>query len=476
MRSGGEGSSSGMKTTCFVLALGTSLSAQGFDLLFTTSQNERTLSGSGGTVLRDIHPNDIVGLPAFPCPQRAEKWSPRNAVMTMAGDEDGDASYWEPGILGGIDALLTARTGGTAMVNQRTVWYSPRVALGTAVSGAPGLRPGDIGRIVRQGALDGRVEYFIRMEAIDQALGLPTTTVIDVDAAAWSPNLGLFLSLDADIVCSPCGGPTLLRDGDVFCIPPGAYAMTAAGTIGATLPNSAVIVYTEAQMDAFVLAAGVADATGACVTQAIDVEALEIDFATPGTAIVPGCTGTAVIVPTLLFTTETLSGGAILTTAFGGQIHTSTCGAFGTSCGSGPTLGNQIGLLPPSAAVGIPSHVTALASTRIFEFAAETKVAQIPVLTAAQIDFNTPGAMAWVFLSFAPMGAAVVKTSATFPPGLLGFPDYFPVPNFMGTIPGGFATYTSPPIPFPCALVFQGLTITTAGTLELSTPTMVEVF
>jgi hypothetical protein len=459
------------------LACTTLLSAQGFDFLYTTSQNEQTLTGSGGTNLRLIHPNDVVGLPALPCPQRAEKWSPRQAYLTMAGDENGDASYWNPALFGSIDALLvTAFSSGAAMTNPRTVWFSPSNAMGTAVSGGLGLRPGDIGRIVRTTAGDGRVQYFIRQEMINQALGLPLTTPIDVDAAAFGPNQGLYLSLDSDITCTPCGGPVLLRDGDVFCIPPGAYTMTAAGTMSGVLANSAVVVYTEAMMDAFVASAAVANNVGMCVPAAIDTESLEIDWANPGTLAIPGCTGTVVFVPNFLFTTESLTGGAILTTAFGGQIHGSTCGLVGTPCGFGPTLGNQIGLLPPSASTGIPSYVNALASTRIFEFAAEAKLPQIPIGGVAQIDFNSPGFMTWVFLTFAPTGPAAVAPSASFLWGFLGFPDYYPVVNFMGTVPGGFATYTSPAIPWACDLVFQGVTITTAGTIEASTPTMVEVF
>jgi hypothetical protein len=447
-------------TACLFAPL---LSAQTGDLLYTTSQNEFTLGGSGGTVLRDLHPNDIVGMPAFPC------------FMTMAGDEDGDDSYFEPGIMGAIDALLTLPAAGTAAAaNARTIWYSPRTQLGTAVSGIPGLRPGDIGRIVRNTAGDGRVQYFIRRELINQALGLPVATPIDVDAAAFGPNHGLFLSLDTDIACSPCGGPTLLRDGDVFALPPGTFTFTGVSITG-VVANSALIVYTEAAMDLMVATATVANNTGACVPNAIDVESLEFDWTNPGTGFIPGCTGTVLPLPSLLFTTETTTGGAILTTAFGGQIAMGNCGPLGTVCGSGPTLGNQIGLLPPSAATGIPSFVNALAHSRVFTFTAESKVHQIPIGTAPQIDFNTPGLMCWVFLTFAPTGPAVVAPSSPFVWGTFGHPDYYNVPNFMNTIPGGFATYTGPVIPWACDLIFQGVTITSSGTIEASTPTMVEV-
>lgn len=457
-------------------AAGSTLLAQGADFIFTTSTTETTLSGSGGTVLQNIHPNDIVGLPAFPCPRLAEKWVPRNAFMTMAGDEDGDDSYWEPTLLGRINALLVTAGATGTIGNPRTVWYSPSVSMGTTVSGAPGLRTGDIGRIARTGAGDGQVQYFIRQEAINNALGLPLGTTIDVDAAAWSPNHGLFLSLADDIACNPCGGPVLLRDGDVFCIPPSAYTLTTMLTIGGTLPSSAVIVHTEAQMNLFVTNAQVTNRFGACVTTVIDTTALEIDWSASTTAVVPGCTGTAVIVPALLFSAESLTGGAILTTAGGGQIYNTTCGPMGTSCGLGPTMGWQIGLQPPSAAVGIPSYVNALASTRLFTYTAQSQVPQIPMWSPAAIDFNTPGISTWVFMTFAPTGPGVVAPSSPFTWGWLGYPDYYNVPNFMGIVPGGFATYLSPPIPFVCDLIFQGVTITSSGTIEASTPTMVEVF
>jgi hypothetical protein len=205
---------------------------------------------------------------------------------------------------------------------------------------------------------------------------------------------------------------------------------------------------------------------------------VEIDWSVPSTFIVPGCTGLVVVVPHLIFTTETLTGGAILTTVGGGQIHSAGCAPFGTSCGSGPTLGVQIGLRPPTAAQGIASHVTALCSSRVVRFVAEARVPVIPAFSAAQIDFAAPGALTWVFFAFAPSGPGVVAPSTNFPWGLLCYPDYYAVPNFMGTIGTGtgWGTYTSPPIPWPCDLVWYGVTISTFSTIEVSSPTMVEVF
>ncbi len=449
------------------------------DFLFSVSQPERTISGSGGTVLQGLNPNEIVGMHSSPCPSQAEKWLPRSCFQTMAGDEDGDNNYYEPSIMGSIDAMISVQAAGTSFSNQRTIWYSPSVALGTTVSGAPGLRPGDIGRIARTPAGDGRIEYFIRREQINTALGLPIGTAIDVDAAAFGNNYGLFLSLDTDIVVNLCGGPVLLRDGDVFVIAPMFYIMTTSQTIGGVAPNSAVVVHTEAQMDLMVANANVSNRFGVCIVNAVDTESLEIDWsATAAAFAVPTCTGVAIFVPHFLFTTETMTGGAILSTQAGGMIATTGCGLLGTPCGFGPTFGNQIGLLPPAAAFGIASYVNALAVQRIFDFEAETVVPVIPVGATAQIDFHSPGPLTWVFLTFAPGGVGAVPVSSPFPWSILGFPDMYAPLNYMGLIgtAGGFGSYVTPPIPFPCDLIFSGIAFTSSGGLEISTPTMVEVF
>ena len=470
-----------LHTAFFSALLAAGTAAQGLDILYTVSTPETTITGSGGTVLASIRPNDIVGLRATPCPVTAEKWAPRQAFEVMAGDEDGDDIYRRPNLFGAIDALVKVPDP-VAADNWRTLYYSPAAAMGTTVSGGPGLRPGDIGRVRRTGAGNGKVEHFIRAEDIQVALGLPPSpVVIDVDAACFGHNYGLFLSLDDDVLCNPCGGPTVMRDGDVFVLPPGSYTLTGNGTIAGTLPGSAVRIYTEANMDAMVANAQVTDRFGACVPNAVDVESLEIDWANPSAFAFPSCGG-VVFVPRFLFSTETLTGGAVLTTALGGSIYNSSCSPLGTSCGSGPTLGDQIGLKPISfttGMIGIASHVNALALTYIFEFAAEAATPQVPVGSTATIDFVTPpSAWVWVFMTFAANGPGAVPTSAPFPWSFLGFPEFYPTPNFMSLVPGGtgYATYTTPPIPWPVDLVFQGVTILPSlSSIELSTPTFVEV-
>ncbi|MCA8951117.1 MAG: hypothetical protein KDE27_16545 [Planctomycetes bacterium] len=465
-------------TVLFASALLTGVAAaQGPDFLFTVSQAEQTLTGSGGTVLQNLYPNDIVGFAAMPCPSRVEKWAPREAFEVMAGDENGNDVYQRINLFGAIDALLMVPSP-IAGSTFSTLYFSPAAPMGTAVSGSP-FRPGDIARIVRL-PTNGQVEYFIRAEQIQIALGLPPSPiVIDVDAACFGYNQGLYLSIDVDIACSPCGGPTVMRDGDIFCLPPWAYTTGSGGTIVATAPGSAIRVYTENQVNAMTANAQVKDRFGVCVTTIGDVEALDIDWLTPSSYTVSGCGG-VVNVPTLLFAGETLTGGAVLTTDLGGSIQNAPCWPLGTGCSSiGATLGDQLGLQPPSAVLGVASHVNALAgNTRIFEFAAEAATPQIPAFSPATIDFVTPPTpLVWVFMTFAPGGPAAVPLSLPFVWGWLGFPEYYPAPNFMGLVPGitGYATYTSPAIPWPVDLVFQGATLT-GSSIELSTPTMVEVF
>jgi hypothetical protein len=470
------------------LLLAVAAAAQGPDLLVTFSQPETTLSGSAGTSLAALQPNEIAHLEWSngPCSSlSAEKWAPRTCFHTMAGDEDSDAMYWKANTFGTIDALVaTLPSSPIAGVNPRTVFWSPSLAMGTGVSAPLQLRPGDVGRIVRNGAGDGQVEHFLRQEEVNLALGLPITNVLDVDAVAMSPNDGVFLSLDQDVPVLTACGPVLLRDGDVFCIPPWAITWTFDWRVQSVLPLSAVVVHTEAQMDAFVAAAGVTNRFGVCATQVQDTESLEIDWSGPST-VVATCAGLAVNVPSLIFAAETLTGASLLTTAGGGAIWTGLCGPMGTPCGSGPTFGPQAGVQPTSATVGAPSFVNGLLATWTLRYSLE---ARTPVLNsspsglpggATLFDLSSPAPLNFVFVTFAPSGINAVPGSvAGFPFSLLGFPDYYPLTNFYLWVPtvGGFATFPSFAIPpnFPVKLLFQSVGVVN-GAVEFSTPAMLDI-
>ncbi|MBL8900053.1 MAG: hypothetical protein JNM84_20660 [Planctomycetes bacterium] len=450
--------------------------AQQPGILFTTSQNEQTLSGSGGTVLKDLRPNEVAYLSFTPCPViSAEKWAPNTCYQTMAGNEDGGPDYYNPTLFGSIDALcevLSPIAGGS----QRTVFISPSVAMGTSNSGAPGLRPGDLGRIIRVGTTEGQVEHFLRAEDLQIALGLPPTPiVVDVDAAAVDLSSGIYLSLDqTHLINTPCG-PTLLQDGDVLVIPASAITWNSNLCVQSVLPASAHVLYTEAQMDAFVTSAGIHDRFGNCVSQVLDVEALEIDFSGPFSMTIP-CPGAILMAPALIFTAETLTGGGVCTTAAGGQIYAAGCGRLGMSCGTPlPTLGDQVGLLPPSGTLGVPSYLNALTGSWQQLFVIEPKQHMFPRNNPAVVDLNVPPSIVFAVLA---VQWAPPTIAQSFTWSWNYFPDAYVLPWAWVSTPiwtPGFHTITSPNIPVAIQLVWQALALDTNGQIILSTPAMMDV-
>jgi hypothetical protein len=453
-------------------------------MLVTYSNVEQTLSGSGGTVLQTLRPNEVCHLEWTngPCATpSAEKYAPRETYHVMAGDENGNAVYFAPGLFGSIDALCEpfGGTAGTPGGNARTLFFSPSVAMGTNISGGPGLRPGDVGRIVRNTFGDGQVEYFMRREQFNQALGLPLTSPIDVDAICFQPGLGVYFSLDQDVPATTFCGPALIQDGAIACVPDWAITWTPDFRVAAVVPNSAAVVYSETQIDAMVVAANVANRFGACLTNAVDLESLDFDFAA-GIGFAFPCSGAVIQAPNFVFSVETGTGASLLTTAGGGAIYFHFCGPAATPCG-GTTLGVQMGVLPPTAAVGVPSYVNALAFTRTTRFVTEP---QTPVVTAplgapagaTQIDYRSPYAWNMVFIDLAP--ATVPGSLPAFPFSQLCFPDLY-TPNLIlhfWPAPGQWGSFPMVAIPpaFSGKVLYQMVGFGGSG-LELSTPTVIDV-
>ena len=469
-----------------ILTLAAAAAAQGSDLLVTYSQPERTLSGSAGTVLRFLQPNEIAHLEWSngPCASpSAEKWAPRTAFHVMAGDENGDGDYWRPGIFGSIDALCapigtSPVVGGT---NARTVFFSPSVTVGNNISGGPGLRPGDVGHFVKTTAGDGRVEYFMRQEQFNQAMGLPLNTPIDIDAICFQPGFGVYFSLDQDVAGNTFCGPTFLRDGDLLCVPDWAITWTPDFRVQAVLPVSCAVVYTEAQVSAMVVSAAVTDRFGACIPNAIDLESLEFDWNGTVGMTFP-CPGTVVQRPDFLFTTETLTGAGVLTTVGGGTIYNHLCGPAARGCGSGPTPGAQMGIQPTSAAVGAPSYVNALMSTFTYRMVLEPQQHVLNVFPlgvpagATMIDYATPWAWNLAFMEIVP--PTVPTSLSAFPFSLLCFPDLYAPSLFIHAWPlpgnwGSFPMVAIPPL-WQGKVLYQAMGFGGSG-LELSTPTVVDV-
>ncbi len=448
--------------------------AQNQGFVFTTSQTETTASGSGGTVLQTLRPNEVGCVEFVPCPViSAEKWAPLTCYNTMAGDDDSNGMYYSPAMFGSIDALCDVLSP-VACATPRSVFYSPSVAIGTNISGGPGLRPGDTGRIIRQGSLDGQVEYFLRAEDVQLALGMPISpVVVDVDAIAADPGYGVFLSLDQTHTVSISCGITTVRDGDVICIPTAAITWSADNRVLAVVPGSAIVVYTEAQMDAMVANAGIVDRTGTCLTQIQDLESLDIDWTGPVTAA-GQCTSGFANVPTLIFSGELMTGCGLCTTKAGGQIYSGGCGPVGSSCSSGlATLGYQMGLQPPSSFLGVPSYVNALSTTFVNRFVAEPQQHVVTTPTTISIDLYVPNPWSIVF---AKIVVPTVAPSVSLPNCF--FPDVYIVPWVWSSAFTGpsWQTVTTPVVTFPgIKAVFQAAAIDSSGQIILSTPASVDI-
>lgn len=470
------------------LALCAAAAAQFPKGFITFSQSEQTLSGSGGTALAMLQPNEtsVIEWGAPGCATlSAEKWAPRTCYSTMAGDANGDGLIHDAALFGSIDALAcTFTTSASGLQNQRTVFWSVSAPMGTAVSQSP-FRPGDVARIVRAPLSgDGQVEHLMRQEHFNQALGLPPSTPIDVDAFAFHVEFGVFFSLDADIVCTTACGPVLVQDGAVVCIPASALIYTVDFRVDGVVPNSAIVALSEPMIDAMVVAAAVTNRTGACVTGAVDLESLEFDM---GSLITPwlACpTAPAALSPQLIFSVEAGTGASLLTTNGGGQIWTGPCAPMGAACGGGPTTGAQSGIRPAGVGLGAASWVNAFALDHTERYVLEP---QNHVMSGAPagapaganaIHIASPFVFNFVFLDL--VSPVVPASIGAYPFSEQFFPDLY-APNLLfymlAPAAAGFGSFPTPAIPpmFAGKVLFQSVGFTAFGTFELSTPALIDV-
>lgn len=474
-----------LSLTAAAVATCAAATAQLPDYLLTYSQPEITVSGSGGTVLGMLQPNEICQLRpnSVTCPSlSAEKWLPRTAANVMAGDEDADTQYDNAAIFGRIDALLAnqGNVAGIAGDNARTVFWSPSQVMGTAISANP-FRPGDVGRIIRNGAGEGQVQYFMRMEQFAQALGMPAGSLLDIDAICFSPNYGVFFSLDQDTFAVTDCGPTFVRDGDILCIPPYGLTYTPDLRIASVVPSVAVVVHPEAQMDAFTANAQVTNRFGACIPNVVDVESLEIDFSGPS-SVVTSCAGISLPVPTFIYSTRTGTGASLLSTAFGGQIYNIPCGPTGSGCGTGPTFGPQLGIRPASLTTGAPSFVNALSFSRACRSVLEPQQHTMNVWPlgapagANQIDYHSDFAWNLALIEIVP--PVIPGSVPAFPFSPNCFPDlYAPsISVHAWPLPGPFGSFPMIGIPagWTGKILYQNVGFG-SGNFELSTPCVVDV-
>lgn len=459
--------------------------AQGPDPLVTFRFPETTMSLSGGTVLQTIRTNEIAqvkfaGQPPCPIFNTCEKWSPQTCFQTMAGDENGDGDFWNANLFGQIDALcLPTFLFQMPRHNPRDVFWSPSVPMGTTVS-SPGLRPGDVGRI----GIGGGVEYFMTQEQFNKALGLPPNWFLDVDAIAYQVGLGVYFSIETTIpagnAVTACGS-IAVEDGAVIAIPDSAITWSLAWTVADVLPSSAAVVIPEAQLSAMVAASGVGNRYGSALTQAIDLEALDIEQSSFASVWTFTCGSYTCPVPDFYFATESMTGAGVLSTISGGSIPWGPCSPMAWQAPL-PTSGVQMGIQPVSSAVGAASHINALAFASTKRFVLEPVQHQLNYGlaggpgTTVHIGSDFPLTLTWIELVAPP-----ALFSITVAPGLSPdcFPDYFFPSNMfwsMTNTASGFGSFTTPAIPVGWSgkLLFQSAAFD-GPAIQLSTPTVIDV-
>lgn len=472
------------------------LCGQGHTIFFTMSGNESTASGSGGVGrLAVISKRGLGIVTPMPGSYSAEKYLSARSWEAMIGDDDGDALLLNSLVFGtGIDALLVPHALGGTSVDPTSLYFSPAGDVGTTVSGAPGLRAGDLGVFTQIGGADGAVRHFLTAEQVQQALGLTVpVSDIDIDAACQDTTGNVFLSLETDATVHLFDGsgvvPFLLEDGAVAMIPAVDITYAPDGTVAAVNMHSGMLIYSEATMDSFVANASIADETGACASAIMDLDALEVD-ASGALAQVQFGRRTATI-PQLVFSGSRLTGGALLTTAGSGMVYHVAGIPMGGPCGGGSTSGSHLGL-----ATAVTHSVNGLAFVRdrpahgVLEgtpYVAGAGTAQI----AVRVD---PGSLPGTALAFVLVGlqpSAVGMVPATTPASPLGTAVGFPY--IYSAVLGGPVTFAVPldpvtgtsvlTLPIPpghagLSLVFQAAALPPglpAGSFALSTGAVVQL-
>ena len=471
-------------------------------LLLTPSTDETTRSGSNGTSLAVLRYHGIgVVTPDAANPYSAETFAHHLAIQTLAGDEDGDGDVHTPGLTGGIDALLVTPWDFDPLqgfrprqrpVTLADVYFSPKTDVGTNVSGAPGLRQGDVGRFTRIGAANGQVERFISAEQLIAALGMfdPATNqplnapAIDVDGITVSIDRDIFVTFDADHALRLRLGPPpgvltnfVLQDGAIAVIPAAAWTPNTLGNVGAVTPGRGMIALTEANVNALLGAAMATNVAGACVNTTTDTEDVAIDIDGGTFQVTWG--GMLYTFADLLLGSENLTGCGVVTTRGGGAIAQVNGRALATPCGVGPTVGPQMGMAA-SATMGWLAGLESVAKTP-FWFTLGSPAARPlggPVQVEVGTNLSAPAALVG-------LGLGVLPVSPSLPvgpwgAGNLGFPELYPAivgnPLFLVPLaPGagaarfGVLTFGASPV-IPQGVLFQALALTPGNLLHLSTP------
>ena len=432
------------------------LSAAQFQLSYTTLGTESTLSGSSGTALGVVTPEDVAVLRPGIVTVSAELLANHLNLNTLSGDGDGDAFYHEPIHAGALDALTICRSATTAPT-MRDIYVSTKIPLPAAGGGT--IDPGDVGGLAIGATANIMLDEFL----IRSALGItPNILFLDVDAYTVDGLGNIFLSFENDVPIFL--GTTMLFDGGVAAIP--AAAVTWAGcNVTGVIPNSGVIAFNENATNSMTANAAVGDNAGNFVQIIGDLDGLEVD---PNGG---SFTSSGYVFPNLIFSGEWLTGGGILSTSFGGSIAMIN-GSPMAQPFPGVTDGTQVGLDP----TGVGSLDGIALSQPMCRFIMDSSTPEM--LTPGPLNLTAGGADpgGTVFFYATIYGAS---GPGNFQPSVLAgnpcFPEWFLWNNYLFSLPAdglGIADVTFPyfgGVPAGNTVVFQCLSNKAIG-WSLSAP------
>jgi hypothetical protein len=432
-----------MKTTILTLTWGvlaiSPLGAQQHSIFFTTfNQNgpEMTRSGSGGTHLAVLESEDVEVLTPHPPPlvPSCEKFASEPNWQTLMGEADADANclYYQSPLFGQIDALLALTPPG-ADPKIRDLFLSPSITVGLPCGRT--IRPGDVAAIRPLGT----ILPFLTGVQVATAFGI--VNPLNVDAIAKDPSGNIYLSLELDHLI--LGGAALMEDGAIGMIPAPAILYNSDCTVNSVVAGSGIIAYSEPTIDAMCLASGVRNNVGNPIAFIEDLDGLTIDPALT-TQIVPFM-GAVYAVQDLFFCGERLTGGAVLTTAGGGNLAVLNGSLLASPAAS---TGDLVGLQPgPNVGSLNALHVFREPYCRFITDSVNPDLSAGP--RTFSLDWGGADSLGfvWLWIRFPPRICCGVVNSV---PGLpCCFPEDFlctPTSLFLGSDINGFGNLSFGPI------------------------------
>jgi hypothetical protein len=377
-------------------------------ILFSVDTDSTTrANGSGLFEAGAIHPDEIAQV----TPLAGQEYSAScflsvSAQWAYVGDEDMDGRLLDSSTespQGDTDAVFVKHLGGTPVgaPNTRQVYLSKE---GSTTNSSALFADGDVFRFVAQGV----VEKFLTEAQLLTALGQASGD-LDLNAICQTTAGDLFVSFEAAELVNGVS----LEDGGFAMIPAAAITYDGNGNVSAVTNASAVIVATEADVNAMIAQSGVRTSVGGAPSTSIDLSGLELD-PNGGTWTTPQG---SLVVPNVLFTWDGFSNdGAILSTAGGGSIAVINGVPMGSPVA---TTGLQVGLLPESTGIfGINGLAIADSQPNVVtveNYPTNLITTSTILWTRHEVSNATPGGTVFFFVDFGPIATGSVLPAFAIP-------------------------------------------------------------